>query len=511
MEQYMQRNRQSFQDIVKGRYGRKTAYVNVDKITEDNILLVLSKCTGIFNSNRVAIRYLWNYKNGDQPILYRQKLVRDDIVNRVVENHAYEIVQFNVAQTYGEPIQYVSTSDNETINNAVDDFNNYMKRAYKFQRNIKQGEWKSAVGTSYLAIQKTGTKEKPFRITVPTPMNTFVIYSSYTEEPLLAVQELKDDKDERYFLCFSDTHEFTVKDSKLVPYSDGVKSRVHAFGGIPIVEVPNNQDRLSDVEIVITLLDAINNMQSNRMDGIEQFVQSWIKFVNCEVDEDQFKAMKMQGALVVKSNNGTDNKADVDVMTTELNQTESQVAKEDLLDNVWSVLAIPTKQSNTGGDTQGAVELRNGWDFSKNRAKLKDAYVMEAESRLAAVALNILRVYGKSLNITVDDFEVNIPHSPQDNMSVKANVLTLLLNAGIAPLIAIKTSGLWNDAEKVYLLSKPYLDKLNNALDEEISKIPDAKEQTEKAQKIIEQNTNGQSIPSSSDKLKERIANALNA
>ena len=122
-------------------------------------------------------------------------------------------------------------------------------------------------------------------------------------------------------------------------------------------------------------------MQSNRMDAIEQFVQSWIKFVNCEVDEKSFIKMKMQGALVVKSNNG-ENKADVDIMTQELNQTESQVAKDDLWNNALSISAIPNKQGNTGGDTQGAVELRNGWDFSKQRAKLKDPYIKDAEKRL---------------------------------------------------------------------------------------------------------------------------------
>ena len=163
------------------------------------------------------------------------------------------------------------------------------------------------------------------------------------------------------------------------------------------------------------MLDAINNMQSNRMDGIEQFVQSWIKFVNCDIDEEQFEKMKMSHALVVKSIN-KDNKSDVDVMDRELNQTQAQVAKEDVWDNALSILAIPNKQGNTGGDTQGAVELRNGWDFSKTRAKLKDPIVKSCEKRLAKVVLNIIRIKDHDLGISVRDFDVQINHSPQDNM-----------------------------------------------------------------------------------------------
>ena len=195
------------------------------------------------------------------------------------------------------------------------------------------------------------------------------------------------------------------------------------------------------------------------MDGVEQFIQSFVKFVNCEIDTEQFEKMKMEHAFVVKSIN-KDFKSDVDLITQELNQTQCQVAKDDLWDNALSILAIPTKQSNTGGDTQGAVQLRNGWDFSKTRAKLKDPIVKTAEKRLAVVALNVLRMAGIDLKLSIRDFDVQINHSPQDNMYTKSQTLYQLLQSGIHPLVAIKTVGLWGDSEKTFLLSKPYIDNL---------------------------------------------------
>ena len=179
-------------------------------------------------------------------------------------------------------------------------------------------------------------------------------------------------------------------------------------------------------------------------------------------------------------------KADVDIMTQELNQTESQVAKDDLWNNALSISAIPNKQGNTGGDTQGAVELRNGWDFSKQRAKLKDPYIMEAEQALAERVLNIIRIRkGKNeCPITTMDFDVQINHSPQDNMQVKAQTFQILIKNGIHPLIAIKTCGLWGDSEKTYLMSKPYLDVLYKTID---TVVEDAEEQEKKAKEIAEQ------------------------
>ena len=464
------RNTMYFQDLVKGNYGRKIAYTDAELITADNVVRIIGQCIGVFYGNKSEIRYLWRYYKGDQPVLYRTKVSNEDITNKILENHAYEIVQFKVGQTYGEPVQFISRKDDDAINNAVDELNDFMTDANKQEKDIKSGEWQSATGTSFKAIQsKEG--EIPFRITAPSPLNTFVIYNRSTEEPVLAVQELKDEDGRYYKLAFSETMSFKIVNSNVV------SSKLHTYGGIPIVEYPNNHERISDIELVISMLDAINNMQSNRMDGIEQFVQSWIKFVNCDVDEEQFAKMKMNHALVVKSIN-KDNKSDVDIMTQELNQTQCQVAKDDLWDNALSILAIPTKQSNTGGDTQGAVELRNGWDFSKTRAKLKDPIVKSSEKRLATVVLNTLRVSGNDLKLSIRDFEVQINHSPQDNMYTKSQTLLQLLQCGIHPIVAIKTVGLWGDAEKTFMLSKPYLDNLWKTID-------DVEEQERKAQEIV--------------------------
>jgi len=453
-------NNKTLQDLVKGCYGRKIAYTNVERITEDNVISVVNNTIGIFNRNREICEYLWRYKNGDQPIRYRNKTIRDDVCNNVVENHAWEIVQFKNGQTNGEPIQYISRKKDESISDLIDKLNDYVAAADKQVRDISSGEWTSAVGTGFKAIQRKNG-DVPFRITVPTPLNTYIIYSQYTEEPMLAVQRLKDENNEQFFLCFDDRFEYRIKNGQLLDLGQNevAYKRLHLFGSIPIVEYPNNQDRISDIELVIDMLDAINNYQSNRVDAVEQFVQSFIKFINCEIDETEFRKMKENGAIMVNSTK--DKQADVDIMTQELNQSETQVAKQDILDNIASILGIPNKEGGSKtGDSQGAVELRNGWDFAKQRAGIKDPYTVEAEKRLAKIILATIQLAkGKEdLPLNMFDVDVKISHSPTDNLYVKANSLMLLLQAGVDPKTAIKTSGLWSDSEKVYTQSRETLD-----------------------------------------------------
>lgn len=492
-------NTMYFNDIVRGRYGRKVAYTNVDHIDESNVVKVLGDCIGTFNSNKTAIKYLWNYFKGDQPALYRQKTIRDDVNNKVVENHAYEIVMFKTSQTYGEPIQLVSLKNDGVVNKAVDIFNSYTRAINKPVKDIETGTWQSAVGTAYKGVQFTYNKELPFRLVNLSPMNTFVIYNKQTKEPLAGVEELYDADGRLYYMVYTDTHEYRIQNSKLLLVNNEngelVKSKLHGFGGIPIVEYPNNSQRISDIELVITMLDAINNMQSNRSDAIEQFVQSWIKFINCEIDEENFDKMKEMGAISVKSN-GDNKKVDVEIMSQELKQTESQVAKDDLWNNILSISAIPNKEGNTGGDTQGAVELRNGWDFSKSRAKLKDPIVIESERRIVNIALNIIRISGNDdCKLSVFDYDIQINHSPTDNMLVKVQALNLLLQCGISPMVAIATVGLFEDAQKIYSLSKPYLDAKYQTIDDmvnaEIENNPDLIAEQEKAKKLLEDSKNG--------------------
>ena len=63
--------------------------------------------------------------------------------------------------------------------------------------------------------------------------------------------------------------------------------------------------------------------------------------------------------------------------------------------------------------------------------------VKSAEKRLAKVVLNVIRVKDNDLKLSMRDFDVQINHSPQDNMYTKSQTLYQLLECGIHPLIAV--------------------------------------------------------------------------
>lgn len=450
-------NKLSFIDLCDGNFGRRVAYTDVEEITSSNVKKILANTIGVHNSNRTLMRYLYNYYLGDQPVNYRVKKVRPDINNRVCENHALETVRFKTGQTYGEAIQYVSKKKDASINAAVDAFNDYLDDAFAKTRNIILGTYQSAIGTAYKAVikedWKRGSGDMPFSIFIPDPLNTYIVYSSETGKAMMSVQCLVDIEGKNYYLCYTKKEWFRIKNGEITG------SGPNWFEEIPIIEYPNNADRLSDIEICITIYDAINNIQSNRVDGIEQFVQAFMKFKNCEIDENTFLNMCQIGAISVKDI-GSGLQSDVDMISSELNQEQTQIAKDDLYRQMLIIEGMPDRQQNTGGDTGHAVYLRNGWDFAEKRALLDEPFIEEAEKQFAKVVLNVIRKTTNDVKLTIRDFEVKITRNPTDNMLVKAQALDYLIKNKVHPLIAIATCGLFGDPQKVYEMSWEYMKDL---------------------------------------------------
>lgn len=453
-------NRKPFIKVCRGVYGRKVIYSNVKSITRKNVVEVFQKAMPTHNQNRREIDYLYHYVSGDQPVLYRTKDVRPEIKNDVVENHSWEITRFAMAQTYGEPIQYVSVKDDQDKSREIDKLNDFMRVIDKSYYDIQIGDWQSTCGTAYretwsLKRDETEDGHPSMGIDCADPRYNFIIYSSmHGHPPLMSCSRCFDEEDQEYWLCTTKSQTFEIKKGEVINYGS------NGHGRILLTEYPNNVRRLSDVEIVITMLDAINKIQSNRIDGIEQFVQAFMKFVNCEIDETTFLKMCKIGAIKVKTVNPS-MPADVGMISSQLDQEQTQVSKDDLYKNMLIIEGMPSREQNTGGDTGQAVYLRNGWDFAEQRAKIDEPVIVKSEKEFLKIALNILQTKEQiSRDLSVADIDVKITRNNTDNMMVKAQSLLYLLEKGIHPKIAIRTVGLWGDPEKVYLESKPYLDAL---------------------------------------------------
>lgn len=63
-----------------------------------------------------------------------------------------------------------------------------------------------------------------------------------------------------------------------------VKAEPHILGGVPIFEYPANTAGLGAFEIALPLLDAINEVESDRLDDVVQFVNSFLALLGSSID-----------------------------------------------------------------------------------------------------------------------------------------------------------------------------------------------------------------------------------
>ncbi len=435
--------------------GRQTIYSSELEITRDNVVSVLKKALPIFNKNKTEIQYLHDYYRNSQPIRHRKKKIRPEICNNIVENHAFEIVDFKKGYVFGEPIQYVCRGERKDLPDGILTLNDYMLEESKSSHDIDLAEWLYICGTSYRMVLPKDSDDggSPFEIDVLDARQAFIVYSNrFGKKPLMGVMEIPTDEKESIYAIYTKTKYFEVIGEKIV------KEEAHILGGIPIIEYPANRLRIGAFEPVLDMLDAINTTASNRVDGIEQFVQAFLKFTNCKFEQEHLDKLKEQLAIAVMGEPGLP--ADVSLVTAELNQGQVQISKDDMYQIVLIICGVPDRRAPgvSTSDTGQAVLLGNGWVAAEGRAKDTERIFIKSEKQFLKIVLNIIK-NSRKIDIQLKDIDIKFTRNKTDNLLVKTQALQTLLESGMHPQIAISIVGLFSDPEQVYLDSKEYLEK----------------------------------------------------
>lgn len=445
--------------------GRREILSPAERITRGNLVFELGRALGVHAANAAEIDYLWKYMRGQQPILSRKKKVRPEICNKIVENHASEIAQFTSGYFLGEPLTYVRRGTREGSGDEIGQLNSYMSFEDKASHDKDLSMWMAVCGIGYrMVIPQSGAAEEdfdaPFAIDTPDPRTTFVVYNSgFGHRPLMAVRQVwrtmgSTDEDNGDFVCcgYTETDYFEVHNGSILRFEP------HSLGSIPIIEYRLNMSRMGSFEPAIPLLNAINSIQSNRCDGLEQFVQSFLKFKNCEIDEEGIKKLREMGAIAVKTVSGID--GDVTIVSDELDQVQTQSLVDYLYDQVLTICGMPTttKGGASTSDTGAAVFLRDGWSQCEARARDTELLFKKSEKLFLRIVLRILRTV-TDFSLSLAEVECKFTRRQHDGLQTKTQALLAMLQAGLHPQVCIATSGLFNDPTDVYEQSRDFLRK----------------------------------------------------
>lgn len=467
-------------------HGRRVIYTDVDNITEGNILDALSHAMATHVKNRAEIEYLYNYYRGKQPILNRTKEVREDICNRIVENIANEIVSFKSGYLMYKPIQYINRGvrDEDTVMDAINALNNYVFAEDKVTKDKEIADWFHICGTAYRMIlpDPTGYEdEAPFEIYTLDPRNTFVVYhNGLGNKPVMGVRYITKENGETVYSVYTRNRYFEITADGIItaaPLGRITKSEGHIYRDIPIIEYPANTARLGAFEIVITLLDALNEAQSNRLDGVEQFIQALLVLKGVDIEAEDYMALKEYGGIKLPAD------GEAYYLTQELNQSQTQTLVDDMYQTILVICGMPNRNGGSStSDTGAAVIMRDGWSDAEARAQDTEDIFKASEKRFLRLAIDIVNTY-RDLDLNLSDIDIHFTRRNYENIESKAQVLTTMLaNDKIHPKLAFEHCGMFCDSDLAYTQSMEYWESRKQEAMKELEAAAEAQTNEERAE-----------------------------
>lgn len=497
IEQATEENENKYSETNKNEkinfHGRQIIYCSLkkDELTPENIIKKFPEMLSIHFQNVAEIDYLDKYYRGIQPILNKTKTVRPDINNKVLVNHAYEIVEFKKSYVFGDPVQYVQKGekDNNIINPEIALLNKFMESEDKSSKDKELAEWQYKIGTAYRWAEADDIDEEddaPFEISIPDPRKVFVVYSTGINREQLFSVYIDNFTD---IITTQDTSEIFQYQEYMVYLEDkimvlttqngslqlkelygknllGIKKKLPnpynlLIKGHRIIEYPLNPSRLGLIELVITQLNSLNTITSNEIDDIEQFVQSLLVYVNQEVDLERHKKIIKLGAVEINSQS-PEKPADLKLLSQKIMHSETKVLKESTYNDILTIVGIPRLNDKpSGGDTGQARLLGEGWTMADERAKQDELSFKKSERQFLKLILNICKekLNGKKdslKKLSLSDIDIKFTRNKSDNILVKTQALMNLMSAQCPPDIAFTVVGLFNDPNEVFEKAKNY-------------------------------------------------------
>lgn len=444
------------------RFGRRRILTSQKIVTVDNIREVLSGAMQTHLANREDIVYLYRYERGYQPILRREKNVREDINIKVVENTASEIVAFKLGWVFGNRISLaqralsddISGVDEKTDSTAISALNQMFDELGKEALDQKLARDFIITGVGYRMVLANEPKDNgtaPFRIIPLDPRDTFVVeYAGVEHTPVLGVSYWVDpDTDVYHYTCYTDDYVF-VGDGNAFGFGMGdISVSKNGVGVMPIVGYYNSYDRMGAFERVIPLMDAENICASDRINSIAQLVQAFLWIHNAELPDGWREMLKASGILSTASAEGL-GEPKLQYLVAALDQAGAQTVADHNYDRILQIAGVPGREATSGGsDTGQAVMLRNGWQVAETAARASEQIFCESERQFLRIVLHIVETMTPH-KIRLGDLDIKFSRNQTDNLLTRVQALSELINTGVDPLHSLKLVSLFPDPQQVY-------------------------------------------------------------
>lgn len=392
-----------------------------DLLNEDGSIPIklLVKC---ISEHRTIVdaRYkiLEEYYDGQHRILNRSLSTDSLPNNKIVANHAEYITDMATGYVFGSPVSY-SGDGSEEINEIfieVDEDSHNNELALDL----------SIFGVGYELLYMNN-EEVPYpELAVVSPLNSFIVVDSTVKHkpifgvtyfPKFDIDNTLKGHDVNVYTEDSITHYFfTSLTSESADIDDPEE---HYFNGIPLIEYKNNKKLKGDFEGVITLIDAYNLLQSDRINDKEQVVDALLAVIGASLGDDTDEKVETAKLLKELKIIELDQGGDAKWLVKNLNETEIEVLKKSLKDDIHEFSKVPClTDENFVGNASGVAMKYKLLGFEQ-LGKTKERYFKQGLRHRLKLMSNIENIRAKNIDSSQIDITMKRSLPVDDELLAK--------------------------------------------------------------------------------------------
>lgn len=233
----------------------------------------------------------------------------------------------------------------------------------------------------------------------------------------------------------------------------------HFFGGVPIIEFWNNADETGDFEPVISLIDAYDAIESDRVNDKQQFSDAILLLTGCVLENEgerdangelKDKRSPAQKLLEEKTLSLPDTEAKAEWLIKETDEAGAETLKNAIKTDIHKMSMVPDLTDENFAANASGVAMRYKLIGFENLTMTKERWFKEGlKSRMRLFAHLIAVIGNKTLD--VDAVQITFTRAlPVNETEIASMVATL---SGTVP-------------ERILLSQLPFVDDPDDAVEQ---------------------------------------------
>lgn len=302
--------------------------------------------------------------------------------NRLVINYAKYIVDTFSGYQIGVPVKI--THENSAVSDFVD---NFRKLNDMEDTEFELARIADIFGHAFLYVYQD--EEGQTRVTYNSPQDMFIVHDmSIAENPVFAVRySYFGDNEDGFGQVITDKEiiDITVSQAGAVTFGE---TAPHYYSKLPVIELIENEERQGIFDSVKTLINALNQVASEKANDVEYFADAYLKITGVQLKGDQLDKKIRSSKIINLWANNTGGQPDASFMEKPNADTTQENLITLLKESIFAISMVANMTEEDFGNSSGTA-LAFKLQAMDNLAKMKDRKMQSTFNRLYEVVMSV--------------------------------------------------------------------------------------------------------------------------